>query len=138
MAEAAGGRVCRGAGRLRAGFCRGISARARGRQRRPGDGRGVCQRIPVRFGVGGAGLPVLARPEVSAPMRAGTSLLRLWLLGTLLILVGISIWAFAPVLIFLALLTGGLGLLSLAMVGLARGLERGLDKGRQRRSGDRG
>ena len=66
-------------------------------------------------------------------MRAAASLLRLWLLGTLLIVAGVLIWAFAPVLIFVALLAGGLGILSLAMVALARGLERGLGKARRRR-----
>jgi hypothetical protein len=67
-------------------------------------------------------------------MRAGMSLLRLWLLGTALIVAALLIWAFAPVLVFLALLAGGLGVLSLAMVGLARALERGLGKWRRRRS----
>jgi hypothetical protein len=66
-------------------------------------------------------------------MPTAASLLRLWLLGTLLIVAGVLIWAFAPVLIFLALLAGGLGALSLAMVALARGLERGLGKGDRRR-----
>jgi hypothetical protein len=66
-------------------------------------------------------------------MRAGTSLLRLWLLGTLLIVASVLIWAFAPVLIFLALLAGGLGVLCFGMVGLARTLERGLGKGRRGR-----
>ena len=67
-------------------------------------------------------------------MRAAASLLRLWLLATLMLLAGVLIWAFAPVLIFVALLAGGLGVVSLAMVGLARGLERGLGKGGRHRS----
>jgi len=66
-------------------------------------------------------------------MRAAASLLRLWVLGTLLFVAGVLIWAFAPVLIFVALLAGGLGVLSLAMVALARGLERGLGKAGRRR-----
>jgi hypothetical protein len=67
-------------------------------------------------------------------MRAGISLLRLWLLGTALIVAALLIWAFAPVLVFLALLAGGLGVLSFAMVGLARALERGLGRWRRHRS----
>jgi hypothetical protein len=52
------------------------------------------------------------------------SFVRLWLIGTALALAAIAVWAFAPVLVFIALLAGGLGLLSLAMIGLARALER--------------
>jgi hypothetical protein len=65
-------------------------------------------------------------------MRAGLSLLRLWLLGTALILAGLMIWAFAPVLVFLALLVVGLGIVSFASIGLARALERRLERGRRR------
>ena len=42
----------------------------------------------------------------------------------------VLVWAFAPVLVFLALLTGALGVLAMAMIGLARSLERALRKGR--------
>ena len=42
----------------------------------------------------------------------------------------ILVWAFAPVLVFLALLTGALGVLAIGMIGLARSLERALRKGR--------
>jgi hypothetical protein len=67
-------------------------------------------------------------------MRAHMSLLRLWLLATALIVAALLIWAFAPVLVFLALLAGGLGVLSFAMVGFARALERGVSKWKRRRS----
>lgn len=50
--------------------------------------------------------------------------LRLWLAGTAVVLAVLTVWAFAPVLVFAALLTGGLGLLSLAMIGLAHLLRR--------------
>ena len=69
-------------------------------------------------------------------MRAAQSLLRLWLLGTALLVAILLIWAFAPVLVFVALLAAGLGVLSFAMIGLARALERGL--GRWRRRSDSG
>lgn len=63
-------------------------------------------------------------------MRPALSLLRLWLIGTGLVLGAVLVWAFAPVLVFLALLTGALGVLAMAMIGLARSLERALRKGR--------
>jgi hypothetical protein len=50
------------------------------------------------------------------------TLLRLWLLGTAVILTGLALWAFAPVLVFILLLTTGLGLISAVMVALARAL----------------
>lgn len=50
-------------------------------------------------------------------------LLRTWLLVTAALLAAIAVWAFAPVLLFIALLTAGLGLLSAIMVALARGLQ---------------
>jgi len=71
-------------------------------------------------------------------MRAAQSLLRLWLLGTALIVAILLIWAFAPVLVFVGLLAAGLGLLSFAMIGLARALERALDKWRRRSDGGSG
>ena len=63
-------------------------------------------------------------------MRPAPSLLRLWLIGTGLVLGAILVWAFAPVLVFLALLTGALGVLAIGTIGLARSLERALRKGR--------
>ncbi|HEX2335553.1 MAG TPA: hypothetical protein VHI72_03690 [Hyphomicrobiaceae bacterium] len=63
-------------------------------------------------------------------MRPAQSLLRWWLIGTGLALGAVLVWAFAPVLVFLALLTGALGVLAMAMIGLARSLERALRKSR--------
>jgi hypothetical protein len=64
-------------------------------------------------------------------------LLRLWLIGTALIGVAVLVWAFAPVLVFIGLLTVGLGALAVVMIGLARALERALGKRRSDQS-DRG
>lgn len=50
------------------------------------------------------------------------TLLRLWLLATATILTGLALWAFAPVLVFILLLTTVLGLISAVMVALARAL----------------
>jgi hypothetical protein len=63
-------------------------------------------------------------------MRPAQSLLRLWLIGTGLLLGAVLVWEFAPVLVFLALLTGALGMLAMATIGLARSLQRALGKGR--------
>jgi hypothetical protein len=52
------------------------------------------------------------------------TLLRYWLAATAILLTGLAVWALAPVLIFIMLLAGALGVLSLAMIGLARGLQR--------------
>jgi hypothetical protein len=64
------------------------------------------------------------------------TLLRIWLIGTAAILMGMAVWAFAPVLVFVALLTAGLGILSALMIGLARALrawrERRQDEGNPR------
>jgi hypothetical protein len=49
-------------------------------------------------------------------------LLRAWLIGTTIIVSALAIWAFAPVLVFLALLAGALGLLSAVMIAFARAL----------------
>jgi hypothetical protein len=49
-------------------------------------------------------------------------LLRLWLAGTGIVLAAIAVWAFAPVLVFVALLTVALGALAAAMIHLARRL----------------
>ena len=56
------------------------------------------------------------------------TLLRTWLAGTAIILAALAVWAFAPVLIFFALLAGGLGLVSLAMIVFARGLQTWRDR----------
>lgn len=51
------------------------------------------------------------------------SALRLWLIATGLVLVALAVWAFAPVLLFVTLLAGILGLLSAGMIFLARALQ---------------
>jgi hypothetical protein len=61
------------------------------------------------------------------------SLLRLWLVATAVFLAIIAVWAFAPVLVFLVLLLGALGVVSAAMIGLARALQ----AWRERRTGGR-
>jgi len=60
----------------------------------------------------------------SLSLGAAVTVLRLWLAGTAILLTAIAVWAFAPVLVFAALLVLGLGLVSLAMIGLARLLRR--------------
>jgi hypothetical protein len=50
------------------------------------------------------------------------SLLRLWLAATAIILAGMAVWAFAPVLVFMALLTLALGGLAAATILLAHRL----------------
>ena len=50
------------------------------------------------------------------------TVLRLWLIGTSVILVGLMVWAFAPVLVFFLLLTAGLGIVCAVMIGIARAL----------------
>jgi hypothetical protein len=52
------------------------------------------------------------------------TLLRYWLAGTAVVLLGLLVWAFAPVLVFVALLAVALGLASFAMIALARRLRR--------------
>ena len=50
------------------------------------------------------------------------TVIRLWLIGTSVVLAGLAVWAFAPVLVFVLLLTAGLGIVSAAMIGIARTL----------------
>ena len=57
-------------------------------------------------------------------MKSARSLLRIWLWATVAVLTGLLVWAFAPVLVFLALLTLGIGLLSGLMIAIARGLQK--------------
>ncbi len=57
-------------------------------------------------------------------MTSARSLLRIWLWATVVVLAGLLVWAFAPVLVFFALLTLGIGLLSALMIGLARSLQK--------------
>jgi hypothetical protein len=51
------------------------------------------------------------------------TLLRYWLAATAIVLAAITVWALAPVLIFFVLLAAALGLVSLAMIALARSLQ---------------
>ena len=50
------------------------------------------------------------------------TLLRTWLIGSAIIVTALAIWAFAPVLVFFALLAAALGLLSAVMIAFARAL----------------
>ena len=56
------------------------------------------------------------------------TLLRYWLAATAIILVAIAVWVLAPVLIFFVLLAAALGLVSLAMIVLARNLQTWRDR----------
>ncbi len=51
------------------------------------------------------------------------SLLRIWLIGTAVLLVGAMVWAFAPILVALALVFVGLGGLVALIVWAARAYE---------------
>ena len=55
--------------------------------------------------------------------------LRLWLIGTSVILAALAVWAFAPVLLFVLLLTAGLGAVSAAMIAIARALQAWRERG---------
>ena len=61
------------------------------------------------------------------------TLLRLWLLATAVIVAALALWAFAPVMIFVLLLTGALGALSALMIGLARLLQARRERARHLR-----
>lgn len=50
------------------------------------------------------------------------TLLRFWLAGTALIVIGLLIWAIAPIVVFLMLLTFALGLICWAVIALAHAL----------------
>ena len=50
------------------------------------------------------------------------TVLRLWLIGTSVVLAGLMVWAFAPVLVFFLLFTVGLGVVCAVMIGIARAL----------------
>lgn len=52
-----------------------------------------------------------------------TLILRYWLGITAVLVAALAVWALAPVLVFFALLTAALGLVSLATIVLARRLE---------------
>src|SRR5689334_24723964 len=67
--------------------------------------------VPVRAAVGVSGSP---------PGENTVSLLRLWLVASAVALTALAVWAFAPVLVFIVLLTAALGAASALMIGLAR------------------
>ena len=50
-------------------------------------------------------------------------MLRTWLIGTSVILGVLAVWAFAPVLVFVLLLTAALGVIAAVMIGIARALQ---------------
>ena len=63
------------------------------------------------------------------------TVLRLWLIATGIIVVALALWAFAPVMIFVLLLTAALGGVSAIMIGLARLLRARLERdGRPRKA----
>jgi hypothetical protein len=49
--------------------------------------------------------------------------LRLWLLGTGILLMALAVWASAPLLLFIVLLTAAIGALSALMIAIARRIE---------------
>ena len=49
--------------------------------------------------------------------------LRVWLAATAIVLAGMALWAFAPVLVFMILLLAVLGLAAAIMIALARRLQ---------------
>jgi hypothetical protein len=49
--------------------------------------------------------------------------LRVWLAATAIMLAGMTLWALAPVLVFMVLLLAVLGLAAAAMIALARRLQ---------------
>ena len=51
------------------------------------------------------------------------TLLKYWLAGTALVVTGLLVWAIAPVVIFLFLLTAALGVVSFGMIALANALK---------------
>ena len=63
------------------------------------------------------------------------TVLRLWLLATAAIGAALALWAFAPVMIFVLLLTAGLGVVSALMIGLARLLQARRERARHLREG---
>jgi hypothetical protein len=51
------------------------------------------------------------------------TLLKLWVLGTIVCLLGLILWSFAPILILVLAITAGLGVLVFLIVSAARRLE---------------
>lgn len=56
------------------------------------------------------------------------TLLRTWLIASAVVIAVVAVWALAPVLVFVALLVAGLGLISAAMIVLARRLRTWRDR----------
>lgn len=56
------------------------------------------------------------------------TLLKAWLIATAVLLVGVMVWAFAPILVPLALVLLGLGGIVVVIVWAARALERWRDR----------
>lgn len=52
------------------------------------------------------------------------SFLRIWLVGSALVLGLVMVWAFVPILIPIAVIAAGLGALAAGMVSIARAIER--------------
>src|SRR6516162_1220209 len=110
MAEVAARGVRRRGGRLSSALYRRpacASPRPRPAARR---GRGVHHAIPAWAWVGCAGL--------SARAARAVRLLRLWALATGVLAAALAVWAWAPVVVFLVLLTAALGVLSAGMIAL--------------------
>jgi hypothetical protein len=61
----------------------------------------------------------MGRGGLSLRTADAVRLLRLWLAGSAIVLAAIALWAFAPVLVFVALLTVFLGVIAAAMIRLA-------------------
>jgi hypothetical protein len=61
------------------------------------------------------------------------TLLRAWLIGSGLLLAGLAVWAFAPVLVFMGLVAAALGFLSLLMIRLSHALRDWWDRRNQER-----
>jgi hypothetical protein len=53
-----------------------------------------------------------------------TTFLRLWILATAIVVVGLLVWELAPVVYVAVAIAAGFGVVSLAMVALARWIER--------------
>jgi hypothetical protein len=56
------------------------------------------------------------------------TVVRLWLLVTAVIVTGLALWAFFPIVIFVLLLTVALGVASALMIGIARLLRGWLER----------
>src|SRR5262249_50246938 len=110
----AGGSIRGGAGRMAAAVCGGAVRLGTGDRRAPRIGRRGGRPVPRRPHLGGDRLLVGSAPAMS--------MLRTWLIATAIFVAGLAVWAFAPVLVFFALLAAAVGLLSAIMIWFARAL----------------